>query len=101
MKTFPGLKWKRWQWRMRRRLAVWLVERLYGEDMLWDDADQERSWGSMDEWAGDVWSPTVGGEETTVTFQRALSLPSIKYRVHSLDCADSDDIDYRFVRLSK
>lgn len=92
-------RFRRWQWGVRKRLAVWLAEMIYGEDLLWDAADPEQPVYSIDEWAGDVWGPTTGGQETTATFTRALTLPTHKVRIRSVSHEDSDDIDFIVTRI--
>jgi hypothetical protein len=87
-------------WRVRKWLAVRLTEMLYGEDMLWDADDPEQCHYSIEEWAGEVWGPTTGGQETTVTFTRALTLPKRKFRIVSVAHDDSDDIDFQITRIS-
>lgn len=90
---------RHWQWRVRKRLAVWLAEAIYGESILWDADDPEQPIYSVEEWAGDVWGPTSGGQETIHTFTRALELPSIKVRIVSVAHDDSDDIDFQVTRI--
>ena len=93
-------KIKQWHWRMRRRIAVWLVEILYGDDMLWDNDDPETPYDSLDEWASNEWGEARGAS-TTVTFRRALALPDKSYRVTASGHTDSDDIDYHFQSIPR
>ena len=53
-------KIKQWHWRARHRLAVWLAEVLYGDDMLWDNDDPETPYYSVDEWASNEWGEAPG-----------------------------------------
>ena len=93
-------KIKQWHWCLRRRAAVWLVEVLYGDDMMWDDDDPETPYYSLDEWASNQWGEAPGAS-TTVTFRRALNLPNKSYRVTASGHPDSDDIDYHFQRIPR
>lgn len=88
-----------WQWRIRKRLAIWLADLIYGESILWDADDPEQPVYSIEEWAGDVWGPYTGGQETIQTFTRALELPKIKVRIVSVAHDDSDDIGFQVTRI--
>lgn len=81
--------------RQRRKLAIWLVEILYGEDMLWDYDDSEQCIYSIEEWAADHWD-WEGLTDSTITrkFQRALGLPAKTYSITRKTYQDRDDVDF-------
>lgn len=80
-------RYNRWSWNTRRAVATWLVERLVGEDMLWNDDDPELYVGSVEEWAHENWSPGDNGPEK---FQRAFGLPTREYEITWTKDEDDD-----------
>lgn len=95
-----GFRW--WLMRLRGKLAVWLVERLYGEDMLWDADDPEQCFYDLEEWARSRWDWEGFGDEThTFTVQRALGLPTKAYEITRKTREDSDDEDFIVVPVKR
>ncbi|WP_454018459.1 hypothetical protein [Azospirillum sp. Marseille-Q6669] len=72
------------------RAAPDLTERA---DMWWDDKDNETPWDSPEDWARN--SGMVGGDVSTITFQRAVSLPSITCTIECIDDDETGEREYR------
>jgi hypothetical protein len=59
-----------WQWRRRRAIAQWLVDLIYGDDMLWPE-DVEECTFNLKEWA-DENLELRDGESEVVCVSRAF-----------------------------
>lgn len=70
----------RWQWRCRKALAQWLVDLIYGNDLLWPE-DSEDSTFSLEEWAQDYLDDMRDGETATVFVSRAFRQKPRHYEI--------------------
>lgn len=90
---------KNWFYRTRWKLLMFLVDREWTANLLWDGADPERPYDSIEEIISyyDAHSP---GDTGIVEVARAIRLPTREYEWEAY-APDStrDDVDYRLRRV--
>ena len=105
-----ALALRRAYFRIVRAILLFLVDRLYGADLFWDNDDPEQPFYSVQERAHELID--FDGVETTadgtikpleLTMQRAFALPTRRYEITPFypDPENTDDVDVKIRRLPR